>query len=122
MARFVKGQTKAGPGRPKGSKDRSFLTLEHWNEELKKDWPKLKPAQRAKLSAQLMQMLVNKMKALPSDPKDSVRNIDETMKILEEMEKGNQTEVGGSKMQKNEELDHNSLPSPEIDSTKSNKS
>ncbi len=103
---FVKGQTKAGPGRPKGSKDLSYLTLEHWHEELKKDWPKLKPAQRAKLSAQLMQMLTNKMKSMPSNPADSVRNVEESMKILETIEKGKESE----EVQKNEVL--GPIPAP----------
>lgn len=82
---FVKGQAP-GPGRPKGSKSKSFLTLTYWFNELEKDWPKLKPAQRAKLSAQLMQMLVNKLKQLPSSPEDSLTNANESMQVLEELE------------------------------------
>lgn len=77
---------KAGPGRPKGSKDRSYLTLQFWYDELRKDWPRLKPAQRAKLSAQLMQMLVNKMKHLPSSPDDSVMNAAENQAFLDSLE------------------------------------
>lgn len=69
-------------GRPKGSKDKSYLKLEFWYNELKKDWPKLRPAQRAKLSVQIMQMLVNKLKALPSDPIDSVSNAKDAQNLL----------------------------------------
>lgn len=75
-------------GRPKGSKDRKFLTLQYWFDELCKDWKKLKPAQRAKLSVQLMQMLTNKLKALPGDPQDSVINANEALSRLKAIEQG----------------------------------
>ncbi len=86
---------KAGPGRPKGSKDKSYLKLTHWHDELKKDWGKLKPAQRAKLSVQIMQMLINKLKGLPVDPEESVSNTEDAMKMLRELENG-KTEVTGT--------------------------
>lgn len=83
---------KAGPGRPKGSKDKSYLTLQYWYEELMKDWPKLKPAQRAKLTTQLMQMLTNKLKQLPQSPEDSVLNATAAQEMLSVLEgKGIQT-------------------------------
>ena len=91
---FIKGQAPKSPGRPKGSKDKSYLTLQYWQDELMKDWPKLKPAQRAKLSAQIMQMLTNKMKALPSNPADSVRNVEESIKLLDAIEKGKEFSDG----------------------------
>jgi hypothetical protein len=82
---FLKGHKGQG-GRPKGSKDKKFLTLQFWFDELCKDWPKLKPAQRAKLSVQLMQMLTNKLKQLPSDPSDSVFNANEALLHLKALE------------------------------------
>ncbi len=88
MAKFEKGHAKSSSGRPKGTKDKSYLTLQFWHDELMKDWPKLKPAQRAKLSIQMEQMLVNKMKALPVSPEDSVRNVEESLKALKAIEGG----------------------------------
>lgn len=73
-------------GRPKGSKDKSYLTLQYWYNELMKDWTKLRPAQRAKLSAQLMQMLTNKLKALPNSPEQSVINAKEAQEMLNSLE------------------------------------
>ena len=84
---FVRGDPKIHKGgRPKGSKDKKFLTLQFWFDELCKDWPKLKPSVRAKLSVQLMQMLTNKMKQLPSDPQDSVFNANEALSRLKALE------------------------------------
>jgi hypothetical protein len=77
---------KAGKGRPKGSKDKSFTTLKFWFDRLESDWAKLKPTVRAKLCVQLMQMLTNKMKSLPSDPQDSVFNANEALSRLKALE------------------------------------
>lgn len=82
--KFEKGHK--GPGRPKGSKDKSYLTLQYWYDELRADWDKLRPAQRAKLSVQLMQMLVNKMKSMPNSPEQSVVNAKEAQAMLEQLE------------------------------------
>ncbi len=99
---FQKGHKPLCPkGRPKGTKDKSYLTLQFWHDELMKDWPKLKPAQRAKLSIQMEQMLVNKMKALPVSPEDSVRNVEESLKALRLIEHGEEME----KVEKNEVLE-----------------
>lgn len=81
---------KPGPGRPKGSKDKRWASVSFWFEELKKDWTKLKPAQRAKLSIELMKMITAKSKVIPSDPEDSVFNAEEAMKTLEQIAPTNQ--------------------------------
>jgi hypothetical protein len=75
-------------GRPKGSKDKKFLTLQFWYDRLETDWKKLKPAQRAKLSVQLMQMLTNKLKELPGSPQDSLLNANEALSRLKLLEQG----------------------------------
>jgi len=107
---FQKGHKPLNPaGRPKGTKDKSYLTLQFWHDELMKDWPKLKPAQRAKLSIQMEQMLVNKMKALPSNPEDSVRNVEESLKALKMIEGGQEMEMGEIK----KELEPISPPPPD---------
>lgn len=85
MPRFDISKIKSS-GRPKGSKNKSYLTLEFWYNELMKDWDKLRPAQRAKLSKELMQMLTNKIKQLPGSVDDSVSNAEDAMNLLKEIE------------------------------------
>jgi len=82
MARFEKGHHI---GRPKGSKDKSYLTLQFWFNEMMKDWDKIRPAQRVKTSAQLMQMLTNKLKAIPGSQEQSVINAKEAHELLQEL-------------------------------------
>lgn len=85
MPLFEKGNT----GKPKGSKDKSYLKLSFWFDEVKKDWSKLKPSQRAKLSIEMMKMLTNKLKALPVDPEESNINAEEALKMLEQIAPSN---------------------------------
>jgi hypothetical protein len=91
-------------GRPKGSKDKKFLTLQYWYDQLLKDWAKLKPAQRAKLSVQLMQMLTNKLKQLPSDPQDSVFNANEALNQLKVLEAGLANKSASSPIEQRSEV------------------
>lgn len=85
MAKWEKGNVPKSPGRPKGSKTKAYLTLEYWYNELMKDWGKLRPSQRAKLSKELMQMLTNKMKTMPGTPEQSVLNTEDAAKMLAEL-------------------------------------
>ncbi len=91
MALFKKGHHI---GRKKGSKDKSYLTLQYWYDELMKDWDKIRPAQRAKLSMQLMQMLVNKLKTIPNSPEESVANAQAAQDMLSVLE-GRKNEQDG---------------------------
>lgn len=107
---FEKGHK--GPGRPKGSKDKKFMTLQYWYDELLKDWNKLKPAQRAKLSVQLMQMLTNKLKQLPVDPQDSVFNANEALNQLKELEQGLDKNKLGNETKQLDDITELSSPLP----------
>lgn len=64
------------------------MTLKFWYDRLETDWKKLKPAQRAKLSVQLMQMITNKIKQLPSDPQESLMNANDALTQLKQLEQG----------------------------------
>lgn len=87
---------KGNKGRPKGSKDKSYLKLGFWFTELKKDWAKLTPNQRAHYSVELMKLLTNKMKSLPSDPSDSKFNADEAILMLRDVEMGAEVKEGAA--------------------------
>ena len=84
MDRFDISKIKS-KGRPKGSKNQIYLTLQYWYKELMKDWSKLRPAQRAKFSVQLMQMLTNKMKTMPGTPEQSVLNAKDAQELLNDL-------------------------------------
>lgn len=91
MPLFQKGQSGNIQGRPKGSKDHRWASVGFWFEELKKDWGKLKPSVRAKLSIELMKMVSHKLKQLPSDPNESAMNVADMMGQLKEIESKIQT-------------------------------
>lgn len=103
MPRFDISQIKS-KGRPKGSKGKAYLTLEYWYNELMKDWGKLRPAQRAKLSKELMQMLTNKMKTMPGTPEQSVLNTEDAAKML--------AELSGEKVEGKQTLTSDDVVSP----------
>lgn len=123
MSKFEKG-AKPGPGRPKGSKERKYLNLKFWFDLLETElnrkiqitrktkdglyvdsWETtaVDPNTRAQLFLNAMKMLTSKMKQLPTTPSDSVDNAEESMRILEGLEKGTndaKTVVDPSSIQK----------------------
>lgn len=82
MPKFEKGNA----GKAKGTRDNRWASVSFWFGELKKDWVKLTPNQRANLSVELIRMLTAKMKAMPVSPEDSAMNVDEMMKELTQIE------------------------------------
>lgn len=82
MGQFQEGNA----GKKKGTKDTRWASVNFWFSELKKDWIKLTPNQRANLSVELMRMLTNKAKVLPINPEDSVFNAEEAMNELKRIE------------------------------------
>jgi hypothetical protein len=81
-------ETKAGPGRPRGSKDRSLIRykISYWLDKIEAEWADLTANQRANISLELTKILINKSKALPTDPNDSKLNVDEVMLMLRSAE------------------------------------
>lgn len=108
MAKFDIRQVKS-PGRPKGSKNKAYLTLDYWYAELMKDWDALKPGQRAKLSKEIMQMLTNKIKNLPGSPEQSVVNAKEAQQLLSEM---SGEDVKGKQTDQSKDVSEPSNPTP----------
>lgn len=96
MPQFKQGNT----GKPKGSKDHSWATISYWFEKLKAEWSHLTPNQRASYAVDLMKLLTNKAKVLPSDPSDSVLNADQAMSELKAIE-ASQSSLSPTKPQSN---------------------
>lgn len=84
MPKFVKGH-KFG-GRPKGSKPRSWLQIEYWFNRLNAEYYQLKPIEKAKISLEVMKVLVNKLQTLPKEASDSVANASATMDLIKALE------------------------------------
>lgn len=85
-------------GRPAGAKDRysrrerQFLKLTFWFKELKKDWIKIEPYQRARLCYDFIHLLIDKAKNLPQNPNDSKKSAKDIMQALQELEGISSTE------------------------------
>jgi Family of unknown function (DUF5681) len=91
--RFQPGQSGNLQGRPKGAKDHRWASVSFWFEELKKDWIKLTPNQRANLSIEMMKMITHKSKSIPADPYDSNFNAVEAMEQLKQIEAKSRVDV-----------------------------
>lgn len=76
---------KRGPGRPKGSKDRTWAKIETWYALITDNMHHLKPDQKVRLGQWGCELIVGKMKEIAS-PNESKTNVEETMKLLKEME------------------------------------
>lgn len=81
---FVKGHKRGG--RPKGTKNHTWLNIEYWYNRLNADWFNLTAAQRAKISVELMKALVNKAPSLPQDPNESLQNANASMELIKALE------------------------------------
>lgn len=78
---------KRGPGRPKGSKDRKWASIEFWYGLIENNIDALSPVNKVKLGQWGCELLVGKMKEI-RNPAESTANVEETMKLLKEMEAG----------------------------------
>ena len=82
MGRFKKGIS----GNLQRGKDLSWARIGYWFDKVKEEWEQLTPNQRVGYSVELMKLLTNKAKVLPSDPTDSVTNVNESMELLKQFE------------------------------------
>lgn len=82
MPKFREGNS----GKKRGTADHSWARISFWMERINKEWEHLTPNQRAHYSVELSKLLISKLKALPSDPNESVDNVDEALKTLRELE------------------------------------
>jgi hypothetical protein len=76
---------KRGRGRPKGSKDRKWASIEHWYSLISENVDKLSPREKVSLGKWGCEILIGKMKEIAS-PTESKQNAEQAMQILKEME------------------------------------
>lgn len=58
---------KRAVGRPKGSKQKNFLTLQFWFNQMQQDMEQLKPYQRAIVAQKMMQCLMSHDRHMQKD-------------------------------------------------------
>lgn len=86
-----------GPGRPKGSPDKKWASLDYWFQLVESEWSEIKPETRVKVAIEAWKALLARKQV--ATPEDSVNNTEATMKMLkmlQDMSNGNNTRVGAS--------------------------
>lgn len=83
---FVKGHAPLpGGGRPKGSVDKKWASLEYWYGLVINEWPNLKAFERATIAISAWKALIGRDKT-PLTPGDSVKNAEAAMNALKMLE------------------------------------
>jgi hypothetical protein len=84
--KFQKGHKKIpGAGRPVGSKDKVWSSLDYWYGLVINEWPDLKAVERATIAISAWKALVARDKT-PLTPMDSVKNAEAAMNALKMLE------------------------------------
>lgn len=94
---FQKGVSGNPKGRKPGSKDHKWATLQYWFDQLNKDLqdPKLHVSDRVKAQLKLIELILAK-KSLPQDVDSSVKSVNDTLKMLKDIEQHEQTDDTGT--------------------------
>lgn len=85
---FSKKDPNISGGRPKGSKDKVWATLQYWFEKLNKDLenPDLAISDKVKAELKCIELILEK-RALPSESsEESVTNAADALKLLKDLE------------------------------------
>lgn len=82
---FKKGD-KAGPGRPQGCKNKSYLNLNVWFELIHDTLADLTPEKKLEYGFKAAEMLLNKVPVLPGTPGESKSNADQALAELKAAE------------------------------------
>lgn len=89
MSDLFKEGHPGGPGRPKGSKDEKWKSLQSLWDELIKLFPKLPDNKKADIYLTMIKLHAERVLAkLPNTPDDSVNNASIMLAQLKELEKG----------------------------------
>jgi hypothetical protein len=82
---WVKGVSGNPAGKPKGSKDKKWASLDHWFGLVQDEWTKLEPKDRAHIAIDAWKALLARNK-VPLTPQESVQNAEAAMKLLKLMQ------------------------------------
>ena len=66
-------------------KEHSWAKISFWMDKIAAEWDKLTPNQKTHYSVELAKLLINKAKALPISPEESLLNADEAMAQLNQI-------------------------------------
>ena len=87
MPRFIKGQIANPAGRPKGSKDEKWKSIQAMWDMLIAEFDKLTPAQRAHYSFEMVKLHFERAIAqLPKNQSESLTNANKLMEELKALE------------------------------------
>jgi len=92
-ANYFKPGCTPGPGRPKGSVDRSYLLAETWANRMDTVWDDLKPETKANICCRIFCALVGRQQ-FHLTPDQSVKNADAALALVLRMEKALGVNVG----------------------------
>lgn len=87
----IEAPTKRKPGRPKGQVNKNYLTIRYWFDRLEKDLKELTPAQRSRVSINMMQMLMQKARNLSISNEDHQGNDADDASLLRMLEESRKT-------------------------------
>lgn len=86
MPKFQPGQSGNPDGRPVGSKNKNYLSLNHWFEIINDASSGMEPKEKLEIAFRALGMLLPKVQALPASPSDSVSNAAATLNMVKELE------------------------------------
>lgn len=93
---FQKGQSGNPGGKPKGTKNKNFLSLQYWFGLIADNAEDLTPKEQIEIAFKAANLLVPKITTLPMEPGDSVDNAKKTLELLQELENKPKVEESAS--------------------------
>lgn len=92
---FKPGQSGNPAGRPLGSKNKQYLTLEFWFEYIHDSANKLSESQKVAVGLQCLDKLLAKMPTIPQTPEDSLKNATAKFDLIKQLENNAVPPSGG---------------------------
>jgi hypothetical protein len=92
---FVKGQSGNPGGKPKGTKNKAYLSLKFWFEMIAENSQKFTAERKVEIAFQAANMLLPKIQSLPAEPGDSLENARRTQDLLNALENAPRTPTEG---------------------------